>query len=424
MSNLKQCSKCKEWKERSSSNFRHNKSRADGFSYLCKPCDAERDRNYQAPPEVRKRKLANNRRWYAKQPKRPKADGVARRGQKPPKPPKLPKVKLPKPPRKTRVVTPKPPKPPKPPLVLQPDLQQAITAFLNAKALKKEKTQKGYRSTLRLYGEHLVEAGLPHWPPDADTVGSFLAAAARRGCTDVTLDNYYRAIRTWLNWLIKRKRIEAGLIELIERPPRNRPLPKVANASDAVKLMTALTQAAPDSWRNTRDLALITLALDTGARIGELAALTLDRLNLYQRTISATHTKTGQDRTIVFSEQAAEPLARWREVRDALGLPDSLTAVFVGQPKGQPFGPLTDSGMRQLLRRRQRQAGIDHFNFHRLRHSYAVYTLRAGGDLLDVQKQLGHASLATTQIYCLVDDAGRGARHNTANPLAYLVGAL
>jgi site-specific recombinase XerD len=171
-----------------------------------------------------------------------------------------------------------------------------------------------------------------------------------------------------------------------------------------------------DNWHNVRDVALFSLALDTGLRIGEVVGLPIDRLEIDRYTIRLEDTKTGEDRIVCFSDEAGQLLARWLEVRQAL--PVETAACFVSDS----MGALTDSGIRQRLDFWLTKAGLGHFNFHRLRNSYAVYALRARADLLDVQRQLGHANIATTQRYVAVDDVGRAARHQAANPLGYLAG--
>lgn len=469
---LKYCPKCEEWKAATLDNFFGNKSKPDGLQAWCKVCHkayrlawsrsqgvqprpkpdletqkarrAEYDKayhadhrekraeqrreRYQGPDKERLAEIqrqrtrryreanpdkvrAKNRKYYQdhceQEKEKARKRAAARRAQRVPKP--------------------RSPKPPQAPLDLQPELQQAITAFLNVKALKRPGTLYWYTHTLSYYARHLLKKGLPQWSNEpeiwADNVNSFLAAKKAGGMKDGGIDGYYRALTAWLRWLKRRKKIEGDLtelIEMIERPPRTRSLPKVVKEDDAARLLAALAGGAGEHWLYLRDQALIILALDSGVRIGELVNLTLDKLDMKHRTIAARDTKSNADRTIVFSERAAEPLTRWLLKRAELSPPASLREVFLSDYQNHGWRFLTTSGMRLILQRWQKRAGIARFNFHRLRHSYAVYTLRAGGDLLDIQKQMGHSSIATTAIYARVDDTGRQGRHNTANPLGYL----
>lgn len=310
--------------------------------------------------------------------------------------------------------------PPKPELALEPELDQAIKSFLAAKELKARNTHKWHEHTFRRYGEYLIAENQPQWPPDPDIISAFLVYSKKKGLTLKSLDNYYRSLKVWLNWLRKRKRVDPDIIELIERPSKQKGLPKVVPIEAITQLLETLKQAKDEDWRNLRDYALIVLALDSGARIGELASFTLDRIDLRQHTIVATETKSGEDRIVVFSDQAAALLVEWLEKRATLQIPETIKTLFVGYNPSALWNAFTDSGMRGRLNNWQKHAGIPHFNFHRLRHSCAVYTLRAGGDLLDLQKQLGHANIATTSIYTRIDDTGRASRHDKANPMDYL----
>jgi integrase/recombinase XerC len=386
---LKWCGRCQTWKERTPANWGNNKHYPDGLHVICRLCQRDYTRDWRR-------------------------DNPGRRNEQDQR-------------RKQRKAADRPTRPTPTPLVLQPELQQAITAFLNVKALKRPNTKTWYANVLHYYAAHLVEAGLPQWSSEADVwadnVNSFLASTQGRGCKDQTLDCYYRAVCAWLRWLKKRKRIGGDVIELIERPSKTRHLPKAIQPEDAARLLATLETAAilGEDWRDVRDYALMILALDTGARVGELAGLTLAQVDMSQQVISITCSKTNMARTVVFSDKAARWLQVWLEVRAGLGLPGKLDSLFVGCPKGGVAGRLTTNGMGYRLKIWQKRAGVARFNFNRLRHSYAVYTLRAKGELTDIQRQMGHTSISTTAIYLRVDDMGRQGRHNQANPLAYLL---
>lgn len=467
------CPKCKEWKERGK--FGHRDDSPDGLQGWCKACHADYLRAWRQThgmkprqkldPETRKAKRREYDRAYnathrdkrAEQRQRYRAKNLAlvtekararaRRYREANRDRLIAKSRayyqankerenekarqrmLARRARQSQVSKPPKVKVEKAPLVLQPELQQAITAFLNVKALKRPGTQERYTYSLTHYARYLIKTDLPQWSNEAevwaDNVNAFLAAEKARGLKDQTVDGYYRDLTAWLRWLKRRKKIQGDLtdlIEMIERPPRVKSLPKVVKEDDAARLLSALNQAAGGSWLHLRDRALIILALDSGVRIGELASLTLDKLDMKHRTIAAKDTKTNEDRTVVFSERAAAPLADWLDKRlNHLNVPENLREVFISDYQRHGWRFLTINGIGQMLKRWQKRAGVKRFNFHRLRHSYAVYTLRAGGDLLDVQRQLGHTSIATTAIYARVDDSGRQGRHNLANPLGYLL---
>jgi integrase/recombinase XerC len=290
-----------------------------------------------------------------------------------------------------------------------------IREFLDAKATKADKTRKFYASALRLYQHHA-----PDWPPTDTAINSFLAACKARGCKDGTLHDYYRALRAWLNWLEKRGKIEVNPIGLVEQPPHNRPLPRAPHAADLVRLFATIEQAAQAGrWNHVRDRALFGLIYDTGLRVGEVVSLEVADLTLRFNAGIVRGTKTDEDRAVLFNDDTAADLRAWLSIREALSLPHELTTVFASLFHGHAQR-LTNSGVRQALERWCQRAGVAPIHPHQLRHAYAIHALRAGADLLDVQRELGHRNLSTTQRYTMVPDAGRRQRHAEHSPRANL----
>lgn len=368
--------------------------------------ELERQRQYRAENREQIRESESQRKRNRRKPA----------GAGPPKPAKTgrPKTKRPDPAQQ-------------PPAGAQPvkELRLAVDHFLTAKGLKETKTQLWYSGVLKQYVNFVLAHHQPHWPVDPDAVNGFLTDCARRGCKQGTVNGYYRAIRCWLNWLAGRKRIEGEILGLIERVGKPKSLPKAADEKAVLSLIETIRRAIQHSknWRYVRDLALFTLALDAGARIGELASLEIDDLNLAHHAISvrAEQTKTDESRTLVIAGQTVTALEAWLTVRAGLKPAAELKAVFVSNYQKAGLRPWTDSGIRTRLTFWQQKTGIDsYYHFHQLRHSSAVFSLRVGMDLLDLQKQMGHRNLATTQRYAMVDDRGRAGRHQSSNALAYL----
>jgi integrase/recombinase XerC len=287
----------------------------------------------------------------------------------------------------------------------------AAADFLFSKATRADKTRQFYELALRLYVNHVGH----HWPPSDSSINSFLADCKARGCKDGTLHAYYRAIRAWCNWLHQREKIEENPIRLVTEPPRGKALPRAPRASDLQALFECLgIMSRFGKWTRVRDLALFSFLYDTGARVGEASALEMPDLTVHYKTACIRGTKTDNDRVVVFEDRTAEELKSWLTARQRIA-PTELEAVFVSRHRGNT-GPLTPDGMRRSLRGWCEQAKIPRITPHDLRHAYAIHALRAGGDILDVQRQLGHTNLATTQRYLRVVDAGRTQRHARHSP--------
>lgn len=235
-----------------------------------------------------------------------------------------------------------------------------------------------------------------------------------------TVDDYYSTLKVFLTWLHRRGKIESNPIILAERPPRPKPLPRAPRREDLQAFFSHLEEVAAGGkghWLDVRCLALWSLALDTGLRVGELAALKVQDVIIEKkrRKIFIPGRKTHQDRIVVLHKITGKDLKRWLKVRAGLGLPPNLDALFVSEHHGE-WGALTDSGMRQDLAERLKRLALPHYTPRQFRNAYAVFSIRHRADLLDIQKQLGHTSVTTTARYTLVDDEGRGKRHNKKSP--------
>lgn len=122
-----------------------------------------------------------------------------------------------------------------------------------------------------------------------------------------------------------------------------------------------------------RDLALISLAYDTGLRIGELAGLHLDDIDVVQTTVRVLG-KGNKVRLVPFGSKVAQALDRWVRLRTRLPGARGSDRLWIGVR-----GPVTASGLRQVIQSRARQAGIAHLNPHRLRHTFSHQWINSGG---------------------------------------------
>lgn len=439
--NFKFCSRCEEWREKTPANWGHNKRTPDGLQFYCKLClreyakayyvtNRETLKHYQKDySEQNKDKIAAYNKAYRaanrerrieekRQYRRRHADALRekqrewsrlyrekKRAARPPKPPR-PEPK------------PKPERIPKPPIILGAEFQRHIDYFLNAKAVRAESTLKGYFFVFRHFGQYIGDK----WPPDADDINGFLAAAKRRGCIDGSLFNYWRALRNWFNWLYKRGKIAENPILLTEKPPRPKKLPRAPKEEDIKRLFVTLQDEAKyKGWMGARNLALITVALDTGMRRGELANLSLGDIDLDRCRIIVRETKTDRERYVVITPATAKALANWLQARPICEVNEVFTSFQDKRWRG-----LSNSGIYQILRRSLKRGEAARFGMHALRHAYAIYSLNNGAKLLDIQRQLGHTDIATTARYLLAaDDNERVDRHALTSPVnSYFGGAL
>jgi site-specific recombinase XerD len=291
-----------------------------------------------------------------------------------------------------------------------------IQDFLNAKASKEDSTVAFYELPLRQYREHVGDL---FWPPSDSSINSYLAACKKRGLKPNTLFAYYRALKTWLTWLTRRGVIERNPMDLVERPARSKKVPRAPKLGLLILWFQAMKH--DPGWQASRDLALFSLLLDTGLRIGEAARLELADVDYESHEIRVITGKTKRERYVVFTELAAERLRAWEARRAALPLPVDLSHLFVSRPtRTMRWRPFTTDGMREAKSRWLARIGLEQpIRLHDLRHAYAIYTLKSGGDLEDIQRQLGHENIATTAIYLIAYNEGRQGRHEVTSPLRH-----
>lgn len=303
------------------------------------------------------------------------------------------------------------------PAAIPATLDYYIGLFLEAKAARAPKTIKSYAGTLRQFRAYI---GPRAWPITPEHIDSYIADCKRRRLKVSTIDTYYNILRIWLGWLTKRGKIETNPAALAEKPPHAKSLPRAPQIEHLQVFFQKLEAAANKGkghWLDVRALAFWSLVLDTGLRIGEVTALQVGDITIEKKRRFAfiVGGKTNQDRVVYFDKKASKDIKRWLRVRGKLPIPASLTALFVSYIRGK-WQALTSWGARQALSRRCKEWKLDHLRPHDFRHAYATYALRRGANRLDVQRQLGHAHMTTTERYVQIDETGRQKRHRKHSP--------
>ena len=198
----------------------------------------------------------------------------------------------------------------------------------------------------------------------------------------------------------------------LPRPRARRPLPRLLGHGEVETLFArAEEEAAGDRPDALRTLALLELLYGSGLRATELVSLPLAAVPRDAPFLTVTG-KGGQQRMVPVSNRARQALSRWVAIR-----PNGSKMLF---PSTGAQGHLTRVRLFQLLRDLAVRAGIDpeRVSPHVLRHAFATHLLEGGADLRVLQTLLGHADIATTQIYTHVDSARLVALVNSRHPLA------
>jgi integrase/recombinase XerD len=278
------------------------------------------------------------------------------------------------------------------------DLTLDFLAYLELERGLSRNTLEAYRSDLQQLGEFLDRRGVgPLSVTNAD-LGAFVTELAsggegRRPAAPATLQRKVACLRSFYRHL-RREEILANDPTRDLRPPRPRNrLPKVLSRDEVNRL---LAQPRGDTPAALRDRALLETMYACGLRASEAISLQLSELDL-EAGILLARGKGSKERIVPIGSKALETLRTYLESARArlVGLRDE-PRVFVNL-RG---GPLSRQGLYKIVQRHARSAGLaDRMSPHTLRHTFATHLLAGGCDLRSLQEMLGHADIATTQIY-------------------------
>ncbi|MBB5894127.1 tyrosine recombinase XerC [Kutzneria kofuensis] len=241
-------------------------------------------------------------------------------------------------------------------------------------------------------------------------LGGLRAAGASRS----TLARRSAAARTFTAWARRRGHLATDPGQLLMAPRPHRTLPGVLRKEQAAAMLDAAESGAAEGAAVAlRDQALLELLYATGVRVSELCGLNLGDVDYSSRVIRVLG-KGGRERVVPFGAPAERALRRWLdEGRSALVRPDSPAALLLGARGGR----LDQRTARKIVHGAVGAVpGAVDTGPHGLRHSAATHLLEGGADLRTVQELLGHATLATTQLYTHVTVERLKAIHERTHP--------
>jgi integrase/recombinase XerC len=240
---------------------------------------------------------------------------------------------------------------------------------------------------------------------------SWLGRLRTAGAARSTLARRAAAARTFTAWAHRTGRLGRDVGAGLASPTARRALPQVLRADQAESLVTAV---APDDVIGQRDRLVLELLYASGVRVSELCGLDIDDIDRDRRLIRVLG-KGARERTVPIGLPALRALETWlREGRPRLVRDGSGPALLLGA-RGARLNATT---ARQIVATWAAAAGLPHTSPHGLRHSAATHMLDGGADLRSVQDLLGHASLASTQIYTHVSQERLRRAYNQAHPRA------
>jgi integrase/recombinase XerC len=296
------------------------------------------------------------------------------------------------------------------------ELLRAYARHLGAERGRSVHTRRAYLGDVR----HLLVFGAQRGIGDLGDLRiadlrAWLGAQADAGAARATIARRAASARTFLKWAEHTGRIPTDPSLRLVAPRRHSTLPGVLRQGEATELLDlAAVRADDEDPIHVRDRAVLELLYASGIRVGELVALDIDDVDLSQGVVRVMG-KGAKERIVPFGAPARRSIEAWLAVRPRLVAGSSGAALFLGRRGRRVDARQVRSVVHELL---SHLPDAPDLGPHGLRHSVATHLLEGGADLRMVQEILGHASLATTQIYTHVSVDRLRRSYEQAHPRA------
>lgn len=291
-----------------------------------------------------------------------------------------------------------------------------INAFLDYLALERglsPRTIDAYRRDLKRCHAFLGTRGIARIGDAGSTeLRDYIYHLKDAGLRPTSIRRALSALRTFFGYLLGEGLVVTDPTERVEMPQTWRRLPDTLGAAEVASLLDAPDPAERLYWR---DKAMLEFAYASGVRVGELITIKT-RDVLFEDGLAVVFGKGARERIVPVGRAALRALDVYmRELRPGLARGETQGVLFLNA-RGQP---LSRMGVWKILRKYVRRAGIrKRVTPHTLRHSFATHLLEGGADLAAVQEMLGHADIATTQIYTHVEREYLRQVHREFHPRA------
>jgi integrase/recombinase XerD len=302
--------------------------------------------------------------------------------------------------------------------------QRLVGLFLDMLAAERgaaDNTLAAYRRDLEDYAAFLAESRTRAAEAGADTVRGFLASLAERGLKPSSTARRLSAVRQFHRFLYLEGHAAQDPTATVDGPKQARPLPKILSVAEVDRLLAVAADDAADPGRPPkarlralRLRCLLEMLYATGLRVSELVALPRSAARSRDRAL-VIRGKGGKERLVPVTEPAREAAEAYLAALEAQG--PAGPWLF---PADSESGHLTRQAFARELKALAGAAGLPArlVSPHVLRHAFASHLLQNGADLRVIQELLGHADIATTQIYTHVLDERVAAMVRDLHPLA------
>lgn len=273
--------------------------------------------------------------------------------------------------------------------------RQFYTDLITVVRLSKS-TAGTYTESAKFFLQYLVNEKIPLSQVNVQTLLYFMVWRRKNGCDDLTAAKDISGLRSFGDYLVRKKFWSFNWTLELDKPKVHRALPKVLSVEQVDRILAAIDVTEP---LGVRDRALFELIYSCGLRISEASSLLAANVHLDERLL-IVRGKGDKERMIPFGEAAREKLTEYLEnVRPLLVKNKNVAELFVNYA-GRP---MSRKGIWKRFKELEVLSGVS-AKVHTLRHSFATHLLAGGADLRTVQELLGHSDLSTTTIYTHVED--------------------
>jgi len=256
--------------------------------------------------------------------------------------------------------------------------------------------------TVRLYvlylqDEHPKYQGHPYTPSRGDRL------------SDYSVQGHVRTLRAFSSWLQREGYLEENVLSRLRVPKAVKEEIKPLTPEEISRILSCFS---PNTTIGCRSYAIVYAMLDSGLRVSEVVSLRMENVDLDQGQLSVTG-KGNKERVVPIGSNAQKYLQRYiYHFRSEPVFPERDNVFLTSEGK-----PLTDNSLKLFFTRLKVKTGIERLHAHLLRHTFATYYLRNGGDLLSLQKILGHTSLEMVRVYSHLAEADVKVKHRRYSPM-------
>ena len=295
--------------------------------------------------------------------------------------------------------------------MLQKEIQEFLSYLESVKQYSKH-TISGYKRDLTKLSGYLLNIDIEDWQSvNEHELRTFVNSERRRGLSPRSIQRVLSTSRSFFEYLLIEGIIKLSPAQNINSPKSAQLLPKAMDAD----LVQRLLDFKPNGLIEVRDKAIAELLYSSGLRLSEVCTLDVQDLELKERVCRVTG-KGNKMRVVPVGKKAIQAIRDWlihrKELKNSKS--SSSKAMFLNN-KGKR---ISARSIQLRLEKLCAQRGLPGINPHMLRHSFASHVLESSGDLRAVQEMLGHADIATTQIYTKLDFQHLSKVYDSAHPRA------